>query len=303
MSCSGNPVGACTSTAAVNEDHNPDGYRRRRSSVKETIDDKLLAYEREPVPAASFKGWLSFLGMFISRHTAGTEFAIGPMFVANGATAIDVVVGLFLGNILATLSWRFLVAPLATSQRLTTYYAMELVVGKRLMYVYDLLACVLLAGLAGAMFTVSATAFGAISDVPMPGLDDWLPNSWAFVGIVIGCGLVTTIIAAFGFTFVTTFGELMTPVLIAGIIYLCVQSLQMLGINDECSFWCIMTDKVYAGEKVDPNQPTFGFGRCLAFAWFVDLQLHIGQNDLSLLRFAKSPNIGWASAGGMSAFV
>lgn len=275
--------------------------RRRRSSIKDAIDEKLLAYEREPVPRDSLKGWLSFWGIFISRHTAGTEFAIGPLFVANGATAIDVVVGLLIGNILATLSWRFLVAPLATSQRLTAYYAMELVVGKHLMLVYDILACVLLAGLAGAMFTVSATAFGAISDVPMPELDDWLPSSWAFVGIVIGCGLVTTVVAAFGFTYVATFGELMTPVLIAGIIYLCVQSLQMLGINDECGFWCIMTEKVYADEKVDPNLPTFGFGRCLAFAWFVDLQLHIGQNDLSLLRFAKSPNIGWASAGGKSA--
>ena len=29
------------------------------------------------------------------------------------------------------------------------------------------------------------------------------------------------------------------------------------------------------------------------------MQLHIGQNDLSLLRFAKTPNVAWTSAGGM----
>ena len=139
-SLSGNPVDADASTAA-------ESTRRRRSSIKVAIDEKLLAYEREPVPRDSLKGWPSFLGMFISRHTAGTEFAIGPLFVANGATAIDVVVGLLIGNILATLSWRFLVAPLATSQRLTAYYAMELVVGKRLMFVYDIMACVSMFGI------------------------------------------------------------------------------------------------------------------------------------------------------------
>jgi hypothetical protein len=102
---------------------------RRRSSlaaarestavVVHKIDDKLDAYERETVPDDQYKGFLSFLGLFTSRHTAGTEFAIGPLFVARGSSAIDILVGLFIGNFLATLSWRFIVAPLAISQRLT----------------------------------------------------------------------------------------------------------------------------------------------------------------------------------------
>lgn len=95
---------------------------RRRSSVAtivEGVDSRVHAYERERVPDDRLKGWMSFFGLFSSRHTAGTEFAIGPLFVARGATAIDVIVGLFVGNLLAVLSWRFLVGPLACKKRLT----------------------------------------------------------------------------------------------------------------------------------------------------------------------------------------
>lgn len=155
------------------------------------------------------------------------------------------IVGLAIGNLLATLSWRYVVAPIAVEKRLTAYYAMERVVGRRLVLVYDAVSCVLLAGLAGAMFTVSATAFAAIFNVDAPELSDMYPTNASFVVIVIICGLVTTIVAAIGFSVVTLFGDLMTPVLIAGIIYLCVESLRMLGIGESCNLWCILSEKVY----------------------------------------------------------
>lgn len=271
-----------------------------KDNENHNTDKKIHAYEREPVPEDQLKGWWSFWGLFISRHTAGTEFAIGPLFVARGATAIDVIVGLAIGNLLATLSWRYVTAPLAVKQRLTTYFSMELAVGKKLLYLYDIFSCLVLAGLAGAMFTVSGTAFAAILDIPSPELTDMLPTSASFCAVVIVCGLVTTLIAAFGFTYVTIFGQLMTPILIAGIIYLCVMSLQILQLNvDGCDMWCILTEKVYTGDVVNPSQERFGFFHCMMFAWFADLQLHIGQNDLSLLRYARTANMGWTSAGGM----
>jgi hypothetical protein len=71
-------------------------------------------FEREPVPQQSLLGFKSFIGMYAGEHTAGTELMIGPLFVAAGVSAFDVVVGLIVGNLLAVLSWIFLCAPIAT---------------------------------------------------------------------------------------------------------------------------------------------------------------------------------------------
>ena len=60
-------------------------------------------FEREPVPEHATKGWRSFVGMYAGEHAAGTEFMIGPLFVAHGVSAFDVLVGLFVGNLLAVL--------------------------------------------------------------------------------------------------------------------------------------------------------------------------------------------------------
>ena len=70
--------------------------------------EEVKEYEREPVPASRWRGFKSFLGMYAGEHTAGTEFVIGPLFVAHGAGAMDLISGLFLGNLLAVLSWAFI---------------------------------------------------------------------------------------------------------------------------------------------------------------------------------------------------
>lgn len=292
----------CAELSIICDDNHVDVNQSVTNGVEKGATKIENAYERSPVEESSFKGWLSFLALYTSRHTAGTEFAIGPLFVARGATAIDVIVGLLIGNCLATLSWRFICAPIATRQRLTAYYSMERIVGRKLMYVYDITAFLVLALLAGAMFTVSASAVGVPFGVPAPGLNDWLPASFSFCVVVVFCGLVTTLVASFGITFVTVFGQIVTPILLAGIIYMCIQSLQMLGINDDFGhgLWYILSEKVYTGVVVDLNFTRVGFGKCVFFAWFCDLQLHIGQNDLTLIRYAKSANAGgWSSGAGM----
>ena len=79
-------------------------------------------YEREPVPAKAQLGFKSFVGQYAGEHTAGTELMIGPLFVAAGVGAIDLVLGLLIGNLLAVLSWTLMTAPIATRVRLTLYY-------------------------------------------------------------------------------------------------------------------------------------------------------------------------------------
>ena len=89
----------------------------------------MSEFEREPVPEEQTKGLRSFLGLFASEHVAATELLIGPLFVAAGVSAFDVLVGLLLGNLLAVLSWTLLTAPIAVKRRLTLYYQLEKIGG------------------------------------------------------------------------------------------------------------------------------------------------------------------------------
>jgi len=82
--------------------------------TEEIIDDNFGGeFERTPVPNSKLKGWKSFLGMYAGEHAAGTEFMIGPLFLAAGASLKDLIFGLLIGNILAILTWRYIVAPIA----------------------------------------------------------------------------------------------------------------------------------------------------------------------------------------------
>ena len=82
-------------------------------------------FEREAVPENQLKSWKSFLGMYSGEHTAGTEFMIGPLFLTVGVSAFDLLAGLFLGNLMAVLSWRFITADMAVKERFTLYFKLE----------------------------------------------------------------------------------------------------------------------------------------------------------------------------------
>src|SRR5512139_609166 len=151
-------------------------------------------YEREPVPAGARLGFKSFIGQYAGEHTAGTELMIGPLFVAAGVGAFDIVFGLILGNLLAVLSWMFLTAPIATRARLTLYYQLEKICGRSLVTLYNLANGVMFCFLAGAMITVNATAAGIWFDIRMPGLNDLYPNSVGWVVAALVMGLLVTIV-------------------------------------------------------------------------------------------------------------
>ena len=117
-------------------------------------------YEREPVPDSALLDSGKFWGMYAGEHAAGTEFMIGPLFLAAGASLQDLVLGLLLGNFLAVLTWRFLVTPIAVAKRMTLYYQLERIAGRSLVKLYNVVNGLLFCFLAGAMVTVSATAVG-----------------------------------------------------------------------------------------------------------------------------------------------
>jgi hypothetical protein len=82
----------------------------------------------------NLKNWRSFIGVYAGEHAAGTEFMIGPLFLTAGVSAFDLIFGLLLGNFLAVLSWRFLTAEIAVKNRLTLYFQLEKICGKKLVH-------------------------------------------------------------------------------------------------------------------------------------------------------------------------
>jgi NCS1 family nucleobase:cation symporter-1 len=175
-------------------------------------------FEREPVPGSQLKTWKSFLGMYAGEHAAGTEFMIGPLFLTAGVSAFDLIVGLLLGNLMAVLSWRFLTAEIAVKNRLTLYYQLEKICGKKLVTFYNIANGILFCFLAGAMITVSATAVGVPFDMEMPKLTDTMPNGPTWVIIVLIVGAVISIVAARGYDAVSKAANWMSPFIVLAFI-------------------------------------------------------------------------------------
>ena len=140
-------------------------------ALADTVDERVAEehtggeYERQRVPDKALLGAGKFWGMYAGEHAAGTEFMIGPLFLAAGASLADLILGLLLGNILAVLTWRYLVTPIAIAKRFTLYYQLERIAGGSLVKLYNVVNGVLFCFLAGAMVTVSASAVGVPFDI------------------------------------------------------------------------------------------------------------------------------------------
>jgi purine-cytosine permease-like protein len=256
-------------------------------------------YEREPVPEHARLPFRSFVGQYAGEHTAGTELMIGPLFVASGVAAFDVVVGLLLGNLLAVLSWVFLTAPIATRARLTLYYQLEKICGRNLVTLYNLANGVMFCFLAGAMVTVNATAAGVWFDFKMPGLNDLYPNSVGWIVAVLVLGAMITVVAAYGYNFVARVANIAAPWMVLVFIAYGIVGLRQLGIDSLSGFWGKAQELIWKGGPPLPGQVKFTFWHVLFFAWFCNMAMHIGMADLSVLRYARKSWYAVATASGM----
>ncbi|MDX1699738.1 MAG: hypothetical protein R3250_03920 [Melioribacteraceae bacterium] len=255
-------------------------------------------FERTPVPKESRKGWGSFIGMYAGEHTAGTEFVLGPLFVAHGASASNIIWGLLIGNLLAVLSWAFLCAPVAVKYRLTLYYLLEKICGKKLTSIYNVVNALMFCFLAGSMIAVSATAVGIPFDMLMPSLNDWFPNSLGWVISVLVVGTVTTIVAMFGYNQISKFANIAAPWMILIFIAAAINVLPDLGVNSLSDFWESSDIKIWTGIPLE-GQSQFTLWHVMFFAWFCNMAMHIGMADVSILRYAKKWYYGFASSTGM----
>jgi len=268
-------------------------------------EKKHNEYEREPVPESALKGFRAFVGMYAGEHCTGTELMIGPLFVAAGVSAFDVVFGLLVGNLLAVLSWMFLCAPIAVRARLTLYNQLEKICGRNLVTLYNLSNGIMFCFLAGSMITVSATALGVWFNFPMPGLNDLLPNSVGWVLAVLAVGAMISVVAAWGYNTVAKVANIAAPWMVLvflafGIIGLR-QFIEVTGaeVNSFSEFWNLCRTAIWKGGDPLPGQVKFTFWHVTFFAWFCNMAMHVGMSDLSVFRFARKSWYGAASASGM----
>ncbi len=267
-------------------------YHREEDIINEMAGGE---FERTPVPQSKLKSWKSFLGMYAGEHAAGTEFMIGPLFLTVGVSAFDLIIGLLLGNFLAVLCWRFLTTEIAIKNRLTLYYQLEKICGKKLVTGYNLANGILFCFLAGAMITVSATAVGIPFNMPMPKLTDTMPNGMTWVIIVLIIGLVISLVASKGYDTVSKAANWMSPVIVLGFLMAGIVALRQLEVTSFSEFWAIWGE----GSEPFPGQIKYTFWHVAIWSWFCNAAMHIGMSDLSVFRFAKKASSGWTTAAGM----
>ena len=267
--------------------------------MAEEQQDSSNEYEREPVPEKAWLGLKSYVGQFAGEHVAGTELMIGPLFLAAGVSAFDFIVGLLVGNLLAVLSWTFFTAPIATRVRLTLYYQLEKICGRKLVVAYNAANGVMFTVLAGAMMTVSATALGVYFKFPMPQLSDTLPSGFGWVAAVLVTGTLFSIVAAYGYRFIARFANIAAPWMVIMFVAFGIVGMHKMGMNSVGDFWEVARTKVWTGGAPQVGQVKFTFWHVMFFAWFCNMAWHIGMADLSLFRFARKPSYGLASAAGM----
>ncbi|TWT98342.1 purine-cytosine permease family protein [Stieleria varia] len=258
-------------------------------------------FERERVPDSALLGSGKFWGMYAGEHAAGTEFMIGPLFLAAGASLQDLILGLLLGNLLAVLTWRFLVTPIAMAKRYTLYYQLERIAGGSLVKFYNLVNGLLFCFLAGAMVTVSASAVGVPFDIKfdVPESMFGLSNP-AFTALVFIVGVVIALVAAGGYQRVARVANIAAPWMIAVFAACGIVAMGQMGATNwssitEGKFW---TDAVAFVQEKNGTE-TFGFWKIVVFAWLCNGAMHFGMADLSIFRFAKSKASGWAPSIGM----
>jgi purine-cytosine permease-like protein len=260
-------------------------------SEKPVIPPSTNEYESERVPDHALKGPASFWGMYAGEHTAGTEFMIGPLFVAYGVGAGDLILGLLVGNLMAVLTWRYLTTPVSIKLRYTLYHKLEKICGRKLVTIYNFANGLLFCFLAGAMVTVSATAVGVpFPGVKMPGFADAMPTGFAWSAVVVLIGAAMTAVAMRGYSVVARVANYAAPWMFLVFAACALATIPNLSSTELSDIW--------TGIPQGGN-PKIGFWGVMFFAWFCNAAMHLGMSDMSVLRFAKKPSCGWAPAAGM----
>lgn len=253
-----------------------------------------------PVADAELSGPGKFIGLYGGEHIAATEFVIGATLVQYGCSATDILLGLAIGNLLATLCFALLCAPLAVDTRLSLYTYLGRVVGAKVQKLYNLIFGIGFGALGATGVCISATAIRRVLNVPIQ--YEWYPTSIRFVLIVLLLGAVIVLVAANGFDGVSKFATKCVPWMIVLFLlaFLCIlpQLAEMTGYGQLRSIKDVL-DLLNQHVWVADGESSLGIMHVIGFAWTCNVALHLGLNDMSVFRYAKSAKYGYISAVGM----
>jgi len=273
------------------------------TSQQEPTFDQMNV-EQLPVAKNKLHGWKHFAGLYAGEHVAATEFVIGATFVALGASTIDILLGLLIGNLLAMCSWWLLTAPIAVDTRLSLYNYLNKIAGDSMTKLYNWANVIIFSVISAAMITVSSTAVRFLFDIPAQ--LNWYPSSLWFVMIVLAVGSIVVVVAMYGFSTVADFSKICAPwlfvIFIAGSFVLfpalsnhVIGSTTLTGWQD---FMTIGDSSIWTGLN-DKGEPGIGLLEVIGFAWAANSITHFGLIDMAIFRFAKRKRYGLLSGVGM----
>ena len=259
--------------------------------------------EDRPIPLKEISGLGNFLGIYGGEHIAATEFAIGATLVTLGVKATDIFLGLIIGNILATLTYALVCAPIATDTRLTLYSYIKKVLGPYMQKIYNAVWGLASIAMAASMLTVSGSSLREIFGIKLQ--TEWYPTDIKYIIVVIILGAIVTIVAANGFNAVAKFSSICVPWMIivfaAGFFVVIPQLVSLTGsgaIHSFSDFMNLMNTSVWNG-KVAAGGTKLTIYHVIGFAWMCNLAYHGGLNDMAMFRYAKNWKYGFVTAYGM----
>jgi NCS1 family nucleobase:cation symporter-1 len=262
-----------------------------------------IPLEDRPVSKKNVSGLANFFGIYGGEHIAATEFVIGATLVTWGVKATDIFIGLFIGNILATLTYALICAPIGVDTRVTLYSYLKKVMGPYMQKLYNVVWGLASIAMAASMLTVSASAVREIFGIKLQ--TEWYPTDIKFVLVVIVLGIIVTLVAANGFEAVAKFSAVCVPwmiiVFLAGVCVVIPQLIEITGgtsLHGFGDFMNLMNTSVWNGEAMEGGKHLTVF-HVIGFAWMCNLAYHGGLNDMSLFRYAKSSKYGFVTCYGM----
>ena len=271
---------------------------RPKSKLIERLD-ALYEYDREPVSDKKLYGWKTFIASFSGEHIAGTEFVLGSLMFLHGVSARDFFLGLFIGNLLAVLSWTLICAPIGVKTRLTIYWQLRKSFGPYITIAYSAVYAIILCLLSGAMVNVAVTAVSLPFHIPNPDFmaGENIPSiPWIALAVVVGT--VIAILAVLGFEKMAHFSKICAPWMVLVFFAAAIAVLPDLGVHKLGDFWPVAKSTIFPGVP-QGGYSKYSLWHVIGFAWLCNATQHIGVADITIFRFAKKWTQGFASAFGM----